>query len=89
MKLHSGSDAGQGGLVGYGDAESGGAILADSSSRAARETVARNARAIDARHDDWMRRSKVDVIDVDMSTSYVDPLRRFFMRRARRAGRRR
>lgn len=75
------------GLVRWVDAESGETQVLDTSRPAVRDTLRRNADAHDAGLDDLFRRSRLDVVDVDVTESYVDPLRRFFERRARRAGR--
>ncbi len=75
------------GLVRWADAETGREMLVDTSRASVRDSLM----ALAARHDrnlqEAFRRSRVDVIDVDITTSYVDPLRRFFTRRVRRAGR--
>ncbi|MBU1073665.1 DUF58 domain-containing protein, partial [bacterium] len=72
----------------WADAETGREMLVDTSRVSVHDSLTASA----ARHDhalqDLFRRSRVDIIDVDITSSYVDPLRRFFMRRVRRAGRR-
>ncbi len=76
------------GLVRWIDAESGREQLVDAARSDVRQILGDNA----ARHDrdlsELFRRSRMDVIDIDTTRSYVDPLRQFFTRRIRRAGRR-
>jgi len=75
------------GLVRWADAETGRELLVDTSRPEVRDALGANADRHDGLLMELLRRSRVDVIDVDITTSYVDPLRRFFTRRARRAGR--
>jgi uncharacterized protein (DUF58 family) len=74
------------GLVAWRDAETGRRMLVDTGST----TVRRQMRQRLERHDrelvDILRRSTVDLVDIDVTESYVEPLLRFF---ALRAGRRR
>ena len=82
------TDLAAAGLVRWTDAESGETRVLDTSRAAVREALRRNAEAHDAGLDDLFRRSRLDVIDVDVTRAYVEPLRRFFERRTRRSGRR-
>ncbi|MBC8426844.1 DUF58 domain-containing protein [bacterium] len=82
------TDPGGAGLVRWIDAETGREQLVDTSRSEVREALKSNAEAYDRGLTDLFRRSRMDVIDIDTTRSYVDPLRRFFMRRVRRAGRR-
>ncbi len=79
------------GLVRWVDAETGQTVLIDTSAR----TIARRLSARAGSHDRAMEKllasRGVDLVDVDVTLSYVEPLRKFFLarggRRARRAGR--
>jgi uncharacterized protein (DUF58 family) len=77
------------GLVHWVDAESGRAMLVDTSSPGLRRQLAARREA----HDGTLARlffsRGVDVVDVDVTGSYVEPLRRFFLTREGRRGRRR
>ncbi len=76
------------GLVRWVDAESGSEFTVDTSSGAARSAL--QARA--GRHDEALERGLaahgVDLVDVDATASYVEPLRRFFLAREGRRSRR-
>ena len=76
------------GLVRWVDAESGREFTVDTSSGAARSAL--QARA--GRHDEALERGLaahgVDLVDVDATASYVEPLRRFFLAREGRRSRR-
>jgi uncharacterized protein (DUF58 family) len=74
------------GLVRWVDAENGRTVLVDSSSPAIREALAERARRHDMALERTLRRLSVDLVDVDATRSYVEPLQAFF---ARRTGRRR
>ncbi|MBD3221856.1 DUF58 domain-containing protein [bacterium] len=74
------------GLVQWRDAETGRTVLVDTSSAAARAQMQERVRRHDQRLERGLRQSGVDLIDVDVTGSYVDPLHRFF---AARVGRRR
>ncbi|MFO7653804.1 MAG: DUF58 domain-containing protein [Candidatus Krumholzibacteriia bacterium] len=79
------------GLVRWVDAETGRAVVVDASSAATRREVAERARAHDRRLERLLRSSGVDLVDVDATRSYVEPLQAFFTRRVgrgRRGGRR-
>lgn len=77
------------GLVDWVDAETGRPLLVDTSSPSVRRRLTARLQA----HDDVLSRlfqsRGVDVVDVDATGSYVEPLRRFFLTREGRRGRRR
>jgi uncharacterized protein (DUF58 family) len=75
------------GLVRWADAETGRELLVDTSRPSIRDALAARAGQHNRGLEALFRRLRVDTIDIDITTSYVDPLRRFFMRRVRRAGR--
>ncbi len=79
------------GLVRWLDAESGEEIVMDSSAPTARAAIRNRARAHDEALNHLFATRGVDVVDIDITKSYVDPLREFFMeregRRQRRSGR--
>ena len=75
------------GLVRWADAETGRERLVDTSRAVVRETLVARAADHDRGLEDLLRRLRVDIINIDIASSYVDPLRRFFVRRIRRAGR--
>jgi uncharacterized protein (DUF58 family) len=79
------------GLIQWVDAESGETAVVDASSAETRRELAERGRAVDARLERLLRGSGVDLVDVDTSRSYVEPLQQFFARRAGRVrlGRRR
>jgi len=74
------------GLVSWRDAETGQELLVDTSSAVVRTQLAERARRHDQRLERSLRQAGVDLVDVDATGSYVEPLHRFF---AARAGRRR
>jgi len=76
------------GLVRWVDAETGREMLVDSSSPAIRRQLAARAEAHDRALEHLFAGRRVDVVDIDVTTSYVDPLRKFFMEREGRRGRR-
>jgi uncharacterized protein (DUF58 family) len=76
------------GLVRWVDAESGQEVLVDSSSAEARRHLAARAEAHDLALEHLFAGRGVDVVDVDTTKSYVEPLRKFFMEREGRRGRR-
>lgn len=76
------------GLVRWVDAESGRSLLADTSRPQTRRLLAERAAARDADLERLLRRLRVDLVDVDATRSYVEPLRAFFARRERRLRRR-
>jgi uncharacterized protein (DUF58 family) len=73
------------GLVGWRDAETGRELLVDTASAAVREQLRERAERHDRRLERAFRQAGVDLVDVDATGSYVDPLHRFF---AARSGRR-
>jgi uncharacterized protein (DUF58 family) len=76
------------GLVRWVDAESGREVLLDTSSAAASTHVRDHARTHDESLDRSFAHHGVDVVEVDATRSYVEPLRRFFLAREGRRGRR-
>lgn len=78
------------GLVNWRDAETGTEVLLDTSSAVVRDQIRERARRHDRQLERSLRLAGVDLVDVDTTGSYVDPLHRFFAARTgrRRAGRR-
>ena len=74
------------GLVSWRDAETGQELLVDTASAAVRSQLTERARRHDQHLERSLRQAGVDLVDVDATGSYVEPLHRFF---AARAGRRR
>jgi uncharacterized protein (DUF58 family) len=74
------------GLVHWRDAETGRTVLVDTSSATARAQMQERVRRHDQRLERGLRQAGVDLIDIDLAGSYVEPLHRFF---AARVGRRR
>jgi len=74
------------GLVAWRDAENGREILVDTGSAAVRAQLQERAARHDSRLERQLRQAGVDLVDVDATGNYVEPLQRFF---AVRAGRRR
>lgn len=77
------------GLVDWVDAESGAPLLVDTSSPAFRRQMGLRIDAHDGAIERLFQSRGVDVVDVDVTASYVEPLRRFFLAREGRTGRRR
>jgi uncharacterized protein (DUF58 family) len=79
------------GLVHWRDAETGREAVIDTGSAAVRAQLAERARRHDQRLETALRQAGVDLVDVDATGSYVEPLHRFFAARVgrRRAGSRR
>jgi uncharacterized protein (DUF58 family) len=75
------------GLVRWIDAESGAEVVVDTSSRAAAAHLAARRAAHDGRLEQDLASRGVDLVDVDVTDSYVEPLRRFFLAREGRRGR--
>ncbi|GAB5406167.1 MAG: DUF58 domain-containing protein [Aureliella sp.] len=72
------------GIVDFVDPETGGRVTCDTSSAGFRNTLAaRSSERIESLQEKF-RRSKIDFIHVDASTSIVDPLAKFFRMRQRR-----
>jgi uncharacterized protein (DUF58 family) len=76
------------GLVRWVDAESGREFILDTSSAAAAAHVRTSARTHDERLERELASRGVDVVEIDATRSYVEPLRRFFLAREGRRGRR-
>jgi uncharacterized protein (DUF58 family) len=72
------------GLVRWQDAETGRRALVDTSDRQTAAVLARRARHHDEILERRLRVLKVDLVDVDASRSYVEPLQKFFAERAGR-----
>ncbi len=72
------------GLVPWVDAETGREILLDTSSPAARDFLVRRAAALDEELEKLLAGQGVDLVDVDCTASYVEPLRKFFLERGGR-----
>lgn len=72
------------GLVELEDPETGERVVVNTSSQRFREAFGRAATGARERLDRTLRRSKVDVIDVETGRPYVLPLQRFFKERMRR-----
>jgi uncharacterized protein (DUF58 family) len=72
------------GLVELEDPETGERVVVDTSSPRFRNAFGRTVRDARARLDRTLRRSGVDVIDIETGQPYVQPLRRFFHERMRR-----
>ncbi|MBK7769856.1 MAG: DUF58 domain-containing protein [bacterium] len=77
------------GLVHWVDAETGRPLLIDTSSARVRRRLAAGAEAHDTALSKLFQSRGVDVVDIDATGSYVEPLRRFFLGREGRQGRRR
>jgi len=79
------------GLVRWVDAESGQELLIDSSARSTARRLAGRVGAHDRSMEKLLASRGVDLVDIDVTASYVEPLRKFFLaregRRARRSGR--
>jgi uncharacterized protein (DUF58 family) len=72
------------GLVELEDPETGERLVVNTGSARFREAFGRTAMEGRARLDRTLRRSRVDVIDIDTGSPYVLPLQRFFRERMRR-----
>ncbi|MDX2474862.1 MAG: DUF58 domain-containing protein [Candidatus Krumholzibacteria bacterium] len=75
------------GLVRWVDAESGQSELIDTSSAETGRQLALRVQAHDGALAKTLASRGVDVVDVDVTTSYVEPLRKFFLAREGRSGR--
>ena len=75
------------GLVQWIDAENGHTSLVDTSSAATQELLRERVRRHDAVLDRRFRANSVDLVDVDVTRSYVEPLQQFFAERAGRVRR--
>ena len=72
------------GFLDLEDPETGERIVVNTSSSRFRDAFSRTVHAGRERLDDELRRSNVDVIDVETGVPYIRPLRRFFRERSRR-----
>jgi len=75
------------GLVQWIDAESGHTSLVDTSSAATQDLLRERVRHHDMVLDRRFRAHSVDLVDVDVTRSYVEPLQQFFAERAGRVRR--
>ena len=75
------------GLVRWVDAESGATELIDTSSAETRRQLAQRVQAHDGSLGRTLASRGVDVVDIDVTKSYVEPLRKFFLAREGRSGR--
>ncbi len=76
------------GLVRWVDAESGQATLIDTSSAETSRQLAMRVAAHDGALAKTLSSRGIDVMDIDVTQSYVEPLRKFFLAREGRSGRR-
>jgi uncharacterized protein (DUF58 family) len=76
------------GLVRWVDAESGQAVVIDSSSAATARQLAMRVAAHDGALEKTLAARGIDVVDIDVTQTYVEPLRKFFLAREGRIGRR-
>ncbi len=76
------------GLVRWVDAESGQVALIDTSAPETARQLALRVYAHDGALERTLASRGVDIVDVDVTRSYVDPLRKFFLAREGRTGRR-
>jgi uncharacterized protein (DUF58 family) len=74
------------GLVRWVDAETGRSYLTDCSDAVTRRALAERVRRHDTALEKMLQRLSVDLVDIDATRSYVEPLQLFF---AQRSGRRR
>jgi uncharacterized protein (DUF58 family) len=72
------------GYMAFEDAESGERLLVNTSNQTFRETFERRAEEAQGQLRRTLKKTKVDVIDVETGQEYVEPLMRFFRERARR-----
>ncbi len=75
------------GLVRWVDAESGASELIDTSAAETGRQLALRVQAHDGALSKTLASRGVDVVDIDVTESYVDPLRKFFLAREGRSGR--
>ncbi|MCK9997470.1 MAG: DUF58 domain-containing protein [Candidatus Krumholzibacteria bacterium] len=76
------------GLVRWVDAETGQEILIDTSAASTDRRLAARAGSHDRAMEKMWASRGVDLVDIDVTGSYVDPLRKFFLGRGGRRGRR-
>jgi uncharacterized protein (DUF58 family) len=77
------------GLVRWVDAETGRSVLVDTAAAGANQLLEMRLRAQDRQLERLLQTRGVDLVDVDVTQSYVEPLRRFFLTREGRSRRRR
>ncbi len=77
------------GLVRWIDAEHDESLLVDTSSAATRRVLTERGRRRDEALERLLKSLRVDLVDIDTTRSYVEPLQEFFTGRGSRAGRRR
>lgn len=75
------------GLVNWIDAETGEEVLVDTSSSALRRVMASRSASHDEELERLLASRGVDLVDVNTSESYVEPLRKFFLAREGNRGR--
>jgi len=76
------------GLVRWVDAETGQAVLIDTSAGDTSRQLALRVAAHDGTLEKTLVSRGIDIVDIDVTASYVEPLRKFFLAREGRAGRR-
>jgi uncharacterized protein (DUF58 family) len=76
------------GLVRWVDAESGQEILIDTSSKTTGRRLAARVGSHDRKIEKLLASRGVDLVEIDVTHSYVEPLRKFFLAREGRRGRR-
>ena len=72
------------GLVRWRDAETGRAVVVDTSAEAVRRQLRERAARFDRDLERTLHAAGVDIVDIDATASYVEPLQRFFALRAGR-----
>ncbi len=72
------------GLVNWIDAETGREALVDVGDGEVRAELTRRAADHDRRLERLLRAARVDLVDIDITSSYVEPLQQFFTMRSRR-----
>jgi len=76
------------GLVRWVDAETGQSVLIDSSAAETGRQLALRVAAHDGALDKTLAARGIDIMEIDVTRSYVEPLRKFFLAREGRSGRR-
>jgi uncharacterized protein (DUF58 family) len=76
------------GLVRWVDAETGEELLIDTSRAATLQQLSARAAAHDQSLEKLLASRSVDLVEIDVTASYVEPLRKFFLSREGRRGRR-
>jgi uncharacterized protein (DUF58 family) len=72
------------GLVRWRDAETGREVMVDTSSDAVRRQLRERATRFDGDLERTLQAAGVDIVDIDATASYIEPLQRFFALRAGR-----